>query len=91
MRFQNSSLYIQYQIDWILQLHCSYTWAYIDDIVVFFKTLEKHLVHLNNIFKLLTSLNIVFISIKTFLEFLSITFLSQKVDSFSMTAAVKKI
>ena len=72
-------------------MHCSYTWAYIDDIIVFFKTLEEHLVHLNNIFELLISLNIVLVSIKTFLKFLSITLLSQKVDLFSMTAAAEKI
>ena len=91
MRFQNFSLYVQRQIDWILQSHCTYTQIYIDDIVIFSKTLKKYIAYLDTVFKLLDSLNIVLASTKIFLRFSSTTLLSQKVDSLNMTAAAEKI
>ena len=91
MGFQNSPPYVQRQIDQILRAHRGYAQAYIDDIVIFSKTLEDHLIHLNDVFNLLASLDIVLDPTKTFLGFPSTTLLSQKVDSFSMAAASEKI
>ena len=91
IRFQNSLSYVQRQIDCILQSHCAYTQIYIDDIVVFSKTLKKHISHLNAVFELLNNLDIVLVSAKTFLSFSFITLLGQKIDSLGMTAAGKKI
>ena len=91
MGFQNSPPYVQRQIDRILRAHRSYTRAYIDNIVVFSKTLEDHLIHLNEVFNLLASLDIVLAPTKTFLGFPSTTLLGQKVDSFGMAAASEKI
>ena len=91
MGFQNSPPYVQRQIDRILRAHRSYTRAYIDNIVVFSKTLEDHLIHLNEVFNLLASLDIVLAPTKTFLGFPSTTLLGQKVDSFGMAAALEKI
>ena len=82
---------MQCQIDQILQSYCSYTQVYINDIVIYLKILEEHLMHLNNIFELLTSFDIVFISIKTFLGFSFTTLLNQKVNLFDITAAAEKI
>ncbi|SLM35364.1 probable transposable element [Lasallia pustulata] len=79
------------KIDQILQAHRGYVRAYIDNIVVFSKTLEDHLIHLNEVFNLLASLDIVLAPTKTFLGFPSTTLLSQKVDSFGMAAASEKI
>ena len=91
IRFQNFSSYVQRQIDQILQSHCTYTQIYINDIIVFSKTLEKYIAYLDTVFKLLDSLDIVLVSTKIFLRFSSTTLLSQKIDSLSMTAAAEKI
>ena len=89
--FQNSPPYVQRQIDQILRSHRTYAQAYINDIVVFSKTLEEHIAHLDTVFKLLDSLDIVLAPTKTFLGFSSTTLLGQKVDSLSMAAAAEKI
>ncbi|SLM38758.1 reverse partial [Lasallia pustulata] len=91
MGFTNSPSYVQRQIDQMLRAHRCYTCAYIDDIIVFSKTQEEHLAHLDNIFRLLTSLDIVLAPTKMFLGFPSTTLLGQKVDSFGMAAASEKI
>lgn len=90
MGFQNSPPYVQRQIDRILRSHRGYARAYIDDIVIFSKTLEEHLTHLDAVFKLLSSLDIVLAPAKTFLGFPLTTLLGQKVDSFGMAAASEK-
>ena len=46
MRYKGSSSYVQQQTDKILQEHCAYAKAYIDDIIIFFKTLAEHFKHL---------------------------------------------
>ena len=89
--FWNSPSYVQRQIDRILQSHHAYAQAYINDIVVFSKTLKEHISHLDTVFELLNSLDIVLAPAKTFLSFPSTTLLGQKVDSLGMTAAGKKI
>ncbi|KAA6411119.1 MAG: reverse transcriptase [Lasallia pustulata] len=91
MGFRDLPPYVQRQIDRILRAHGHYAHAYIDDIVVFSKTQEEHLAHLDNSFRLLTSLDIVLAPTKTFLGFPSTTLLGQKVDSFGMAAASEKI
>ena len=46
MGYKGLLLYVQWQTDKILQKHCAYAKAYIDNIIIFFKTLAKHLEHL---------------------------------------------
>ena len=91
MRFWNFFSYVQRQIDCILWSYYAYTQIYINDIVVFSKTLKKHISYLNAVFELLNSLDIVLVPAKTFLSFSFIILLSQKVNSLSMTAADEKI
>ena len=46
IEYKGSSLYVQWQTDKILQKHCVYVKAYIDDIIIFFKTFAEHFEHL---------------------------------------------
>ena len=64
MSFKESSTYVQRQIDVILRNHKNYSKAFINDIVVYSKTLNDHIKHLKSIFELLQSLNI-FLSVRT--------------------------
>lgn len=91
MGFKNSPLYVQRQIDNLLRPHRQYARAYMDDIVIFFKTLEKHLHHLHTIFHLLDSKRVTLSLKKSFLDYLSVTLLEQKVNIFDLIASADKI
>ena len=91
MRFKESSIYVQRQIDVILRKHKDYSKVFINDIVVYSKTLENHIKHLHAIFSLLKSFNISFSSEKSFLDYSSMQLLKQKVDAFDLTTVSKKI
>ena len=91
MGFKNSPPYVQRQIDGILRPHRDFARAYVDDIVIFSKTLEEHLDHLHIIFGLLDSKGITLSPKKSFLGYPTVTLLGQKVDAFGLTAAKDKI
>ena len=57
--FKNSPAYIQQHIDRILCYHQKYARAYVNNIVIFSKSLENHLQHLNNVFCNLVTTRIV--------------------------------
>ena len=71
--------------------HKFFACCYIDDIVIFSKTLENHLQHLNMIFSLFNKLEITFKKVKTHLDYSSIILLNQQVDDFDMTSSKKQI
>ena len=91
MRFKEFSTYVQRQIDVILRKHKDYSRVFINDIVVYSKTLKNHIKYLHAIFNLLKSFNISFNSDKSFLNYSSIQLLKQKVDAFDLTIASEKI
>lgn len=91
MRFKESSAYVQRQIDTILRSHKEYSRIFIDDIVIYSKTLKDHIQHLHTIFDLLRSRNISLSSIKIFLDYSSVQLLEQKIDAFDFITAVEKI
>jgi len=72
MKFKNSSIYIQRQIDCLLHLCYKFTQVYVNDIVIFFKILKKHLHYLSIIFILFVKKNIFIKFSKIFLEYLII-------------------
>lgn len=75
MRFQNLSTYVQRQIDRIFRFSKNFAKAYIDDIVIFSKSLKNHLSHLKKVFDILKANNISIKSTKSFIEYLSVLFL----------------
>ena len=91
MGFKNSPPYIQRQMDRILQEFKNFTRAFIDDIVIFSKSLEQHLDNLQAVFYLFDSLNITLKGVKSYLGYLSVTLLGQKVDSLRLTTSKEKL
>jgi hypothetical protein len=90
MRHRNTSAYVQREMNNILR---EYSWVktYIDNVIVFSKTLKEHLEHLNHLFALFEKLNITLKTKKTYLEYLSIPLLKQKVNSLEFTIAENKL
>ena len=91
MEYKNLSAYVQRQIDRVLRKHRKYSRAYVDDIIIFSKTLEKHLRHLIEIFDTLNVNNIFIKSIKTFIEYFTVNLLDQKMNSFGFATAEDKL
>ena len=91
MGYRGSAAYAQRRIDIILRGHGAYAKAYIDDIVIFSTTLEEHIQHLRTIFQLFVMHNITLNPEKTYLGYLSITLLGQKVNGLGLTSASEKV
>ena len=91
MSFKNTSSYVQRKIDNILRIYKDFCRAYINDIVIFSKTLKKHVKHLHLIFKLFTNLNISLSSTKFFFDYFTIQFLRLKVDVFDLSTSKEKL
>ena len=81
MNYRNSSTYVQKQIDRILRNHQHFVRAYVNDIVIFSKTLQKHKTHLKKIFDVLSYNSIFINSTKKNLNFSSINLLKQHLTS----------
>ena len=90
MSYRNSFVYVQKQIDRILRSCRHFARVYIDDIVIFFKSLEKHISHLKCIFKFMTKNNILINFFKTFLKFSFVTLLEQHVNFLNLSTNKKK-
>jgi hypothetical protein len=90
MKHRNTNAYVQREMNNILR---EYSWVktYIDDVIVFSKFLEKHLDHLSQLFALFQELNITLKAKKTYLEYLSISLLRQKIDSLDLITAENKL
>lgn len=91
MGFKNSPPYVQRQTDHILRPHRAYARAYMDDIVVFSKTLTDHISHLRALFSLFNGLRICLSPAKSFLGYPSVSLLGQRVDGFGLTTSTKKL
>lgn len=90
MRYKNSSVYVQRQIDRLLR-RFSFAKAYVDDVVIYFRTLEEHLQYLRQVFDLFVTAGISVNPFKAFLGYLSIQLLGQKVDSLGLWTAEDKL
>ena len=90
MKYRNFSFYVQRQINRILR---SYRFAktYMNDIVIFFKTLQKHLNHLRQIFDVLSVNNISMNSNKAYIEYSSVNLLKQHVNFFELVTKNQKL
>ena len=65
--------------------------SYVNDIIIYFKSLKDYLQHLHNIFHNLLITRIVLQPNKFYLDYPSIHLLSQKVDSFSIATVEAKL
>ncbi len=78
-------------MDSILRFYKSFIKYYVDDIVIFFKTFEKYIKHLNTILGLFDRLGVTLKDIKTFLNYLFIILLGQRVNGFKILIFEKRI
>ena len=62
-----------------------------NNIVIFSNTLNKHLQHLNSVFRVLAVRNICLFFKKSFLDYLSVKLLSQRVNTLELTTAAEKL
>lgn len=91
MSFRNSSTYVQRQINRVLRVFRAFVKTYVNDIVVFNHSLKKHLRHLIQVFALFDKLNIALKSSKTYLNYLTISLLDQKINRFELFTVTKKL
>ena len=69
INYKNSSTYMQRQIYRILRKHYKYIRTYINDIIIFFKTVKKNIYHLIEIFNIFNVNNIIIKSEKVFFDY----------------------
>ena len=90
MRYKNSSVYVQKQIDRILKSF-DFARVYVNDIVVFSKIMNEHFEHLRVVFRILKNNNISINFKKAFFEYSSITLLDQYVTFFELFTDESKL
>lgn len=91
MSYRNSLAYVQRRIDIILRPCRIFARAYVDDICIFSKSLQEHIVHLREVFRILNSYNIGLKPSKAFIGYPSVQLLGQRVDALGMTTAKEKL
>ena len=90
MKYKNSLAYMQKQIDRLLRFY-KFVKIYIDDIVIYFKILKKHVVHLREIFDIFIVNNIFIKSQKIFVEYFIVYLLNQKMNFLELITIEKKL
>ena len=91
MRFKNSILYVQSKMNKFLRSYKFFARCYIDDIVIFSHSLKDHLTHLITIFDLFTKLHVFLKFKKFYIEYSSMTLLSQRVDELDLFTFEEKL
>ena len=91
MGYKGLPLYVQWQTDKILWKHCAYAKAYIDDIIIFSKTLAEHLEYFQQVFITLQDCWVILELKKSFLGYSSVSLLNQWVNSLGMSTLAEKI
>ena len=91
MGYKGSPPYVQRIMDKELRAFKDFVKAYIDDIVAFSESFDKHLDHLTKLFQLLVNLRVTISPKKTFLNYPSVTLLGQRVDAFGLAITEERI
>jgi hypothetical protein len=91
MKYKNSSTYVQRQIDIILRKYRHFAKTYVNDIVIFFNSLKKHLRHLIQIFVLFKKYNIVIKTSKIYFDYSFIAFFDQRMNNFDFFTIDNKL
>ena len=91
MKFKNSILYVQKKLDGFLRLYRHFAKCYIDNIIIFFRSAKEHFQYLKTIFALFARFKIILKSKKSYLNYLSIILLEQKMNDFEFITIEKRI
>lgn len=90
MGYRNSPAYVQRRIDMALRSF-PYARAYVDDVVIFSRTLAEHLYHLDKVFQRFAELGISINPKKAFLGYPSVKLLGQRVTSLGLSTSEDKL
>ena len=88
--FKNKPVYMQKQIDGLLKPFKSVKTC-VDDVVIFSQILKKHSEYFDQIFDFFNETNIVSKLSDSYIGYLSITFLKQKIDNFGLNTSADKL
>ena len=91
MKYKNSFVYVQRQIDRLFRVYRKFVKAYVDDIVIFSRIWQEHVNHLGQIFIKLINVNIFIKFTKAFIDYSSVQLLSQKINSLNLFINEKKL
>ena len=91
MSYKKSLFYSQQITNKIFQLYRDFAQLYIDDLIIFSKTLKNYKKHLSIIFSLFDRFEISLNRVKTYFRYSFIILLNQQVNEFSMTISEKQI
>lgn len=91
MGYKGSPPYVQRQTDAMLRPYKDFAKAFVDDIIVFSRTLAEHLSHLSQIFELFRRRRVSLSPTKSFIGYPSVTLLGQRVDGLGMSTSYEKI
>ena len=91
MKYKNSSIYVQKQINRLFHVYRKFVKIYIDDIIIFSRIFEKHVIYLRQIFEKLVQFNIFIKFIKTFIDYSFVQLLDQKINFFDLFINEKKL
>ena len=73
---------MQRQINYLLRCFRRFTHVYMNNIIIIFKIVEKHVLHFRAIFEMFQQNNIFIKFIKIFLKYMFVQFLEQKIFFF---------
>ena len=91
MKYKNNFVYVQKQINRLLRKYKRYVKTYVNDIIIFSKIVEKHVIYLKAIFEMLLNNNISIKFNKTFLNYFFVTLFEQKFDFLNLFTSVDKL
>ena len=91
IKFKNFFFYVQRKINNIFRVFRNFVRVYVDDIVIFNNTFEKHIVHFHSILELFNSYDINLFSKKFFFDYFIVAFLEQKMNVFDFIIATNKL
>ena len=90
MGFKNNLAYVQIQIGGLLKPFKTFVKTYIDDVVIFNKTLKKHTSHFEHVFNLFDKMNMALKLSKSYIGYPTIALLNQKFDNFGLNISADK-
>ena len=91
MSNRNSVSYVQRQMNRILREIRHFAKAFIDDIVIRFRSFNEHFVHFRTVFSIFVNLNISIKSIKIFLDYSNVVLLKQRVNVLRLSITDEKL
>ena len=87
----NLLVYVQRQTDRLLRFFKKFVKDYVDNIVIFLRILLEHISYLRQVFALFKRIEVILKSFKSFLEYLNVQLLGQRVDFFRLSTSAKRL